>query len=162
PKHFFSEGDSVDKITPETFIREAVILDMSYKETGQGITDADLDSYSNSVNARDIILIYTGYDPLQEQNNSWKNFSYLEASAARWIVNRKVKCLGIDTFSVEKYGFDEGTVHKTLLAKEIGIIEGLSQELKNFVGKRMFLVCLPLLLKGIDGSPARAILFDIV
>lgn len=162
PKHFFSEGDSVDKITPETFIGEAVILDMSYKETGQGITDADLDSYSNSVNARDIILIYTGYDPLQEQNNSWKNFSYLEASAARWIVNRKVKCLGIDTFSVEKYGFDEGTVHKTLLAKEIGIIEGLSQELKNFVGKRMFLVCLPLLLKGIDGSPARAILFDIV
>jgi kynurenine formamidase len=114
---------------------------MSYKETGQGKTDADLDSYSNSVNARDIILIYTGYDPLKEQNNSWKNFSYLEAYAARWIVNRKVKCLGIDTFSVEKYG----TVHKTLLAKEIGIIEGHSQELKNFVGKRMYLVCLPLL-----------------
>ena len=160
PKHFCSEGDSVDKITPETFIGEAVILDMSYKETGQGITDADFNSYSNSVNPRDII--YTGYDPLQEQNNSWKNFSYLKASAARWIVNRKVKCLRIDTFSVEKYGFAEGTVHKTLLAKEIGIIEGLSQELKNFVGKRMFLVCLPLLLKGIDGSPARAILFDIV
>ena len=163
PKHFFSEGNSVDKITPETFIGEAVILDMSYKQMGQGITDADLNSYSNNVNARDIILLYTGSnDPLHEQNNARKNFSYLETSAARWIVTRKVKCLGIDSFSVEKYGFAEGTVHKTLLAKEIGIIEGLSHELKNFVGKRMFLVCLPLLLKGIDGSPARAILFDIV
>jgi arylformamidase len=158
----FSEGDSVDKIPPETFIGEAVILDMSYKGTGQAITDAELNSYSSSVNAREIILLYTGYDPLQEQNNSWKNFSYLEASAARWIGNSKIKCLGIDTFSVERYGYAEGTVHKTLLTKEIGIIEGRSQELKNFVGKRVFLVCLPLLLKGIDGSPARAILFDIV
>ena len=77
-------------------------------------------------------------------------------------MNHKVKCLGIDSFSVEKYGFAEGTVHKTLLAKDIGIIEGLNRELKAFVGKRMFLVCLPLLFKGLDGSPARAILFDII
>ncbi len=137
---------------------------MSYKETGQGITDSDFKIYSNSVNPRDINLLYTGYDPLLEQNNSWKNFSYLEPSAARGIVNRKVKCLGIDTISVEKYGFAEGTVLKTLLAKGtlIGIIESLSQKLKSVLGKRMFLACPPLLLKGIDGSPARAILFDIV
>jgi kynurenine formamidase len=36
PKHFFSDGEGVDKIAPETFIDEAVILDMSYKEIGQG------------------------------------------------------------------------------------------------------------------------------
>jgi len=163
PKHFFSDGVTIDKVAPETFIGEAVILDMSYKEIGQGITDADLSSYSKSVIAGDIILLYTGTnDRLQEQNNPRKNFSYLEASAAHWIVNHKVKCLGIDSFSVEKYGFAEGTVHKTLLAKDIGIIEGLDKALKNFVGKRMFLVCLPLLFKGLDGSPARAILFDIM
>ncbi len=113
--------------------------------------------------ARDIILLYTGTnDGLQGQNNARKNFSYLEASAGCWIVNHKVKCLRIDSFSVEKYAFAEGTVHKTLLAKNIGIIEGLNRELKVFVGKRMFLVCLPLLSKGLDGSPARAILFDII
>src|SRR6266516_931085 len=163
PKHFFSNGEGVDKIAPETFIGEAVILEMSYKEIGHGITDADLNSYSKSVKARDIILLYTGTnDRLQGQDNTRKNFSYLEASAASWIVNHKVKCLGIDSFSVEKYGFAEGTVHKTLLAKNIGIIEGLDKALKNFVGKRMFLVCLPLLFKGLDGSPARAILFDIM
>ena len=44
-KHFFSDGEGVDKIEPETFIGEAVILDMSYKEIGHGITDADLNSY---------------------------------------------------------------------------------------------------------------------
>ncbi|PWU82607.1 MAG: hypothetical protein DLM72_00850 [Candidatus Nitrosopolaris wilkensis] len=64
PKHFCSVGDSVGKITQETFIGEAVILDMAYKETGQGITDADFNSYSNSVNPRDVILLYTGHGPI--------------------------------------------------------------------------------------------------
>jgi kynurenine formamidase len=48
-----------------------------------------------------------------------------------------------------------------LLSKSIGIIENLNSNLKQFAGKRMFLVCLPLPLKGVDGSPARAVLFDI-
>lgn len=61
---------------------------------------------------------------------------------------------------MEKYGFTEGLTHKILLYG-IGIIEGLNSNLGKFVGSRMFLVCLPLLLKGMDGSPARAILFDI-
>jgi arylformamidase len=61
---------------------------------------------------------------------------------------------------MEKYGFTEGLTHKILLSNGIGIIEGLNSYPK-FVGSRMFLVCLPLLLKDIDGSPARAILFDI-
>src|SRR6266516_12243 len=60
PKHFFSDGEGVDKIAPETFIVEAVILDISYKEIGHGITDADLNSYWKSVKTRDIILLYTG------------------------------------------------------------------------------------------------------
>lgn len=42
-----------------------------------------------------------------------------------------------------------------------GIIEGLNSNLKKCLNKRMFLVCLPLFLKGIDGAPARVIAFDI-
>jgi kynurenine formamidase len=64
--------------------------------------------------------------------------------------------------SIEKFGFTEGTSHNILLSEGIGIIEGLNKGLKDFVGRRMFLVSLPLLLKGIDGSPARTILFDLV
>jgi hypothetical protein len=41
--------------------------------------------------------------------------------------------------------------------KGVGIIEGLDSNLKKFLGKRMFLVCLPLLLIGIDGSPLNLI-----
>jgi arylformamidase len=49
-----------------------------------------------------------------------------------------------------------------LLSNDIGIIENLNSNLKQFAGKRVFLLCLPLLLEGADGSPARAILLEMV
>jgi kynurenine formamidase len=63
---------------------------------------------------------------------------------------------------VEKYGSKEGLSHKILLSSSVGIIENLNSNLKSIIGKRVFLVCLPLLLEGVDGSPARTIAFDIV
>jgi kynurenine formamidase len=77
------------------------------------------------------------------------------------LIEHRVKCVGIDTVSVEEYGRKDAPVHKMLLACNIGIIENLAN-LKQFAGSRMFFVCLPLPLKGLDGSPARAVLFDIV
>jgi kynurenine formamidase len=59
-------------------------------------------------------------------------------------------------------GSKEGLSHKILLSGCVGIIENLSSNLKNLSDKRVFLVCLPLLLEGVDGSPARIIAFDIV
>jgi arylformamidase len=163
PKHFISTGDSVNKIPLDKFMGEAVILDMSMKSIGEGITNVDLDTYSKIVKAGDIILIYTGTSDLwNKDENIRQNFTYLELSAAEWIVNHQIKCIGIDSFSVEKYGFKDGLVHKTLLSNKVGIIEGVNVNMKQCLGKRMFLICLPLFLKDIDGSPARVVVFDIL
>ena len=163
PKHFISTGDSVNKIPLDKFMGEVVTLDMSIKSIGQGITNLDLDTYSKIVKAGDIMLIYTGTsDRWNKDENIRQNFTYLEPSAAEWIVNHQIKCIGIDSFSVEKYGFKDGIAHKMLLSNKIGIIEGLDINMKQCLGKRMFLVCLPLSLRGIDGSPARVIVFDII
>jgi arylformamidase len=163
PKHFISTGDSVNKIPLDKFMGEAVTFDMSTKSVGQGITNLDLDTYSKIVKAGDIILIYTGTsDRWNKDENIRQNFTYLEPSAAEWIVNHQIKCIGIDSFSVEKYGFKDGLTHKMLLSNKISIIEGLNLNVKQCLGKRMFLVCLPLFLKGIDGSPARVVVFSIL
>jgi arylformamidase len=162
PKHFFSNAQSIDTIPLDKFIGESVILDMSKKSIGEAITDVDLDTYREIVKVDDIILLYTGTsDSWNKDERVRRNFTYLEPSAAKWIVNHKIKCVGIDSFSMEKFGFTQALTHKTLLSNGIGIIEGLNSNLKKFVGKRMLLICLPLLFKDIDGSPSRAILFDI-
>ena len=163
PMHFISTGNSVDKVPLEKLTGEAVILDVSKKAIGEGITNVDLDIYSKIVKPDDIILLYTGTSDHWDQNESiMQNYTYLEPSAAKWIVDHDIKCIGIDSVSVEKYNFQEGLLHRTLLSRNIGIIEALNSNLKKCVGKRMFLVCLPLFLRGIDGAPARVIVFDVM
>jgi arylformamidase len=162
PKHFISNAEGIDKVPLDKFVGEAIILDMSRKSIGQGITDIDLNIHKEMVKVNDIILLYSGTSKSWNKDEKIsKNFTYLEPLAAKWIVDHKIKCVGIDSYSMEKYGLTEGLTHKILLSNGIGIIEGLNSNLGKFVGSRMFLVCLPLLLKDIDGSPARAILFDI-
>ncbi len=151
PWHFLQDGNSIDAEPLYKFIGEALVIDASYTNN---IKDKNFSS-SGIKSDDDIVLIYTG------TGDRLTDFAYLDVSAAEWLIEHEVKCVGIDTASVEKYGDKDATVHKMLLEKQIGIIENLTN-LGQFVGKRMFFVCLPLPLKGIDGSPARAVFFDIV
>jgi arylformamidase len=163
-KHFFKDGNGVEKESLCKFIGEAIVLDFSKKALGEGITDKELSSYSSVVNTNDILLLYTGVSNYWHDNymhKVGKKFTYIHPSAADWIINQKIKSVGIDTFSVEQYGSKEALTHKKLLSSGIGIIENLNSNLKKFVNKRVFLVCLPLALEGLDASPARTILFDI-
>lgn len=162
-KHFIANGKGIDKEPLDKFVGEAVVLDLSNINIGSGITDSNLDKVSEIIKDNDILLLYTGTSERWRKDEILaNNFTYLKPSAADWISNHGIKCVGIDTLSVEKYGFKEGLTHKKLLSNNVGIIENLSLNLRKFVGKRVFLVCLPLLLKDIDGSPARAIIFDIL
>src|SRR5918911_3626474 len=163
-KHFMMYGNSIDMEPLSKFLGESIVVDLSEKRNiGEGVTCSDLEAYSKGIKNDDILLIYTGTSEywMKDQNIKY-NFTYLEPSAAQWIVDHHIKCIGIDTFSVEKYGSKEGSSHKILLSSSVGIIENLNSNLKNLSGKRVFLVCLPLLLEGVDGSPARIIAFDIV
>ncbi|MGB7638153.1 MAG: cyclase family protein, partial [Nitrososphaeraceae archaeon] len=113
--------------------------------------------------ANDIILLYTATsDKWRKDETIRNNFTYLELSAADWIVDREIKCVGIDTLSVEKYGSKECLSHKKLLSNGIGIIENLNSNLKKIIGMRMFLICMPLPLEGVDGAPTRAVVFNIL
>jgi arylformamidase len=150
PWHFLQEGNSIDMEPLDKFIGEAAVINASGKNS---ITAEEFSGYD--IRSNDIVLIYT------DTGDRRTNFAYLDVSAAEWIVENGVKCVGIDTPSVEKYGIKDAPVHKMLLASNIGIIENLAN-LEQFAGSRMFFVCLPLPLNGIDGSPARAVLFDIV
>ena len=150
PRHFLQEGTSIEKESLEKFIGEAVIIDISHRKY---ICSSDLSGLD--IKRNDIVLINTG------TGTSLTDFVYIDESAAKWMVEHRIETVGIDTASVEKYGLKDAPVHKLLLGSNIGIIENLTN-LKEFAGMRMFLVCMPLPLRGVDGSPARAILCNIV
>lgn len=88
---------------------------------GDGIDGNDLDTFSSFVHPDDILLLYTGVSNYWNENYIDKvgsRFTYLEPTAADWIVNHEIKSIGIDTFSVEKYGSSQALTHKSYFWQE--------------------------------------------
>lgn len=86
------------------------------------------------------------------------DFTYIEPDAARAIAAAGLMLVGIDYLSVEKFGSADFATHRTLLEKEVVILEGV--DLRGVPAGDYELICLPLKYIGGegDGSPARTIL----
>jgi arylformamidase len=88
-----------------------------------------------------------------------KDFAYLTGDAARFLLEAGVELVGIDYLSVEAPDADDPVVHRVLLEREVVIVEGL--DLRDVAPGLYELICLPLRLEGLDGSPVRAVLRDL-
>ena len=83
--------------------------------------------------------------------------TYLGLETAVFLSNLGIKTIGTDGLSIESDN-GNGQIHRLLLSKSIIIIEGLN--LEHIAPGEYFFICLPLKIKGCDGAPARALLFE--
>ena len=158
PRHFIPDGIGVDRIPPNKLVGEAYICDMSSKPIGSGITDLDLHkSLEGKVAEDDIVVCFTRCSEHWGDESVSSNYTYLTGNAAEYLVSKKVRAVGIDFLSVEKFRALDPVAHKTLLGNGIFIIESLSRETKQFVGKRILMICMPIKLQNGDGAPSRII-----
>jgi arylformamidase len=158
PKHFIKGGIGVDEIALNKLIGEAIVADLSSKPIGSGITDIDLkEKMDKIVKPDDIVLCYTGSSEHWGEPSVNSNYTYLTKGAADYFVSKRVRAVGIDFLSVEKFKAPEPIVHKTLLGNGIFIIESLSNALRQFIGKRILLISLPIKVENGDGAPSRSI-----
>jgi kynurenine formamidase len=158
PRHFIRDGIGVDRIPPDKLIGEAYVADLSRKPIGSGITSQDLKrDLEEKIASDDIVVIYTGCSEHWGDESINRDYTYLTGDAAGYLVSKKVRAVGIDFLSVEKFKAPEPVAHKTLLANGIFIIESLSKALKQFVGKRILMICMPIKLQDGDGAPSRVV-----
>ncbi|WOF16601.1 cyclase family protein [Methanoplanus sp. FWC-SCC4] len=150
PYHYLNEGISVDKIPPDALIGETTVIDLTSLQGSIGRHDL-----YGLISGSKRILIKTQFSGTKKFE---KNYSHLTPSAAEYLAESGVVCVGVDTPSAESFDGD-GTVHKILLKNGIVIIELLDLSLVKTGRYNMY--ALPLRLKGLDGSPARVILSDI-
>ena len=95
----------------------------------------------------------------------WKNprhefrpdYIALSDGAADFLVEKKVRLVGVDYLSVQRFRHAGARTHHILLEAGITILEGI--DLSEVPEGDYQLACLPLKLVGADGAPARAILF---
>ncbi len=156
PLHFIPGGKSIDQLPFEAFIGEGVILDLPKPEFGL-ITADDLRTARPEVRPGDIVFIRTGWGVKYAAEDYYRH-PYMLASAAEWLIERRVKMLGVDTITPDLAGLLRGpdfkyVVHPLLLGAGILIVEHLN--LEAVAGKRGFIMAAPIVIKGADGAPAR-------
>jgi arylformamidase len=151
PLHFIDGGKSVDKLDINLFTGRVRIVDAQefnsiryehVKNINKTETDAVFFKTSSSMRTLD--------EPFDT------NFTGLEYEAAAHLVKTGIKVIGTDALSVERYGNKGHEVHKLLLKNDVLIIEGLL--LKDISPGIYNYICLPILIKGSDGAPARVVL----
>ena len=133
----------------------ATIADATDKgEPGSEITVEDLQPYQESITRTGRVLIRTGWSRNFGQDAFFDNFPGISPAAAKWLVERGVKMVGIEQPSV--HPVEHLQVHKTLLSSGAILVESVAN-LDMVTQDEVLVICLPLRLKGRDGSPARLV-----
>lgn len=153
-KHFFDSGQTVDEISLDRLIGPAVLI--AFDDDRRSITADDL--RCSTVGEHKRVLIRTRNSSLNTDTEFHSDFTFLAPDGAEYLVEKGVDLVGIDYLSIEQFHSGHHRTHRTLLEKEIVIVEGLNLRAVD-PGVYDF-ICLPLRLTGLDGAPARALLIE--
>lgn len=154
PYHFLEEGKTLEEINILRFYGIAKVFELRSEDK---ILLRDIEDLN--IERNDIILFKTKNSILLQEKTFHENYVGLSLEVAEYLVDKEIRAVGIDYLSIGPRGEEGRRVHKTLLSKEIGIIEGL--DLSKVSSGKYFFIALPLKIKGGEGSPVRAILFPI-
>lgn len=150
--HVKAGGEGVEKIPLDAMAGECRVLGLTHCKQ---VTRQDLEKHG--IQRNEIILLKTdnanhGYEKFRE------DFSHVTVDGAQFLAEKKVKTVGVDYLSVQKFHSGNQIVHSTLLEAGITIFEGL--DLRKVKPGKYFFTGLPLRIPGIDGCPARAVLLE--
>ena len=155
PSHYLPRGKTIDQIPLESLTGEAIVCDLTNANSGDAIRGRDLKKYG--IRAGDIVFLKTVNSDHGKKKFS-KKYVYLDEDGADYLAEKKIKAVGIDCLSIEKFDSSNAAVHKKLLKKGIPIIEGLI--LRHIAGGRYLTHCAPLRIEGAEASPARCVLIQ--
>lgn len=148
PFHVTEEGAKLGEIPLESFYGKCKVLDLM--DAGNEIHKKHLVPYE--INEDDIILLKTENSTKQYETFR-TDFAHVKMDAAEYLVKKKIRTLGVDYLSVEKFNEDEGV--PDILVDNLTLFEGLC--LKDVDPGEYIFAGLPLKING-DGAPVRAIL----
>lgn len=154
PAHFMQDGQTIEKIPLSASVGPCHVIDLT--EVTEYITPDDFDGID--IQQGDIIICKTQNSQLLPTQPFDHHFVYLAQSAADFLVEKKIKAIGIDYLGIERNQPKHET-HISLMRNGIVIIEGL--RLQHVQPGRYFLWCLPLAVQGLEAAPARAVLTKI-
>lgn len=152
PRHFIDGASPVDELSLEDLIGTAVVVEIP--DSVQSIGPAELEAAGPDGATR--VLLKTRNSALLGAAAFEPDFAYLTGAGADYLVDAGVRLVGIDYLSIEEFEAADAPAHRALLGAGVIIVEGV--DLREVAAGRYELICLPLRLAGLDGSPVRAVL----
>jgi arylformamidase len=152
PAHYLEGAPGVEVVPLDALIGRTWVADATRVE--QHI-DADVLRDLDIPPDAERVLFRTRNSRLWEEPHFTPDFLALREDAAQTLVERGVRLVGIDGISIAPYT-EQTPTHVALLRSGVAVVETL--DLRRAEQGWFHLVCLPLLLPGADGAPARAVL----
>jgi len=153
PLHFVDKGKAIHELDLNKLIGEVFVLEIRGVKQ---ITSDHLNKAEIPKNCSKLILKTDNQQYWEDGLVEFqKDFCSIDKSGAQWLVDMGIHLIGIDYLSIQRY-YDGPETHQILLNSEIIIIECLN--LEQVQQGNYELICLPLNIEGIEGSPVRALL----
>lgn len=126
PLHKIAGGKSITDLPLETFVGPARIADLRGIAAGAPITAALLAARLPNLAKGDIVLIASGWGERRAKSEEWLRQSpFVDPAGARWLVERGVRGVGIDHYSIGGLGPINAETHTVILGAGLWVIEEL-------------------------------------
>lgn len=179
PVHFAAGGLSTDKLGLEQLTGDAIVIDVSakaLKDRDYLVSLTDIIAWeekNDSIIANTIVLFKTGYGQFYPDAEKYfgttekgaegiakLHFPGIDPKAAEWLVQRKVKAVGIDTPSIDYGQSKDFKTHQVLMGANIPAFENVAN-LDKLPATGNYVVALPMKIKNGSGGPLRIIAWTI-
>jgi arylformamidase len=153
PLHFLADAPSIDSMPIDAVVGPARVIGIADSDS---IREEHLEPFGLQRGER-VLFRTRNSDRRLLEHEFVTDFVAVSPEAARYLVARGVRTVGVDYLSVGAFREESGReTHRLLLAAGIWIVEGLN--LADIEHGNYEMICLPLRLAGSDGAPARAVL----
>jgi arylformamidase len=152
PLHILQDGNDISSLPIDLTVGPVRVIEILGQPV---ISDKELIPYK--IRRGERLLFKTDNSSSIRNKHIFKeDYVSFTPEAADYLVQLKIKMVGIDSLSIGPYSDEQGDIHRRFLRNNIGIIEGL--DLSKVNSGKYFLICLPLKIVSGDGAPARAII----
>ena len=153
PLHFFEKGQPIDEISLELLNGEVQVIQVP--EDVKIISRKFFNTLDFDIPERVFFRTNNSIKQYLQDEHFNKDFVAVDSSGASWLVDHKVKVVGIDYLSIALFK-DPIEPHRILLGENVIVVEGL--DLREVSEGKYRYVCLPIRIKGREAAPARVLL----
>lgn len=166
PSHFIPNGLAIDELDLKQLFGRGVVVDVRGKGPRERIGWEDVKGCEEKLGEGVIVLICTGWSRYWG-TETYRDHPWLDSDAARKLVERGVRVIGVDTLGPDEMKIGEVeaeaegiSAHEVILGVGGMIAENL-RGVEEVIGlEKPIVSLLPVKIGGCDGAPIRAIAFE--